>query len=163
MIVISGVKIHTGSTSAEPPKQVVSTKYAPHLASCLGFGGATRRGGRSAAAKVRMGNYDRSSPISWQSENGDSDVDSVNGSKNGKSESNTRVSFLPPASSLHVEVVVSTVGLMYWWIAPDQVVESKVNANGKRGMSPSKPPIGKKHKLAGMLIPTEPFNNILPT
>ncbi|WVQ79397.1 hypothetical protein IAT38_001494 [Cryptococcus sp. DSM 104549] len=71
-------------------RPISSNRYAPHLARCLGFGGSTRRtAARSAAAKVRMGTNDRSSPspyVGTGSENGDwgSDADSVTGSKKKK-------------------------------------------------------------------------------
>ncbi|WVQ96149.1 hypothetical protein IAU59_003252 [Kwoniella sp. CBS 9459] len=73
-------------------RQIASNRYAPHLSSCLGLNGSTRRGAaRSAAAKARLGsNNDRSSPSPYTagngSENGDwgSDGDSVSGSKKRK-------------------------------------------------------------------------------
>lgn len=70
--------------------QIVSTRYAPHLSTCLGLNGSTRRGAsRMAAAKARrLGTNDRSSPSPHVqgSENGDSDVESANGKK-GRSKS----------------------------------------------------------------------------
>ncbi|KAK1923731.1 hypothetical protein DB88DRAFT_492235 [Papiliotrema laurentii] len=67
-------------------RAIASTRYAPHLSSCLGLNGSTRRGAaRSAAAKARLGANDRSSPSPYlQSENGDSDADSSSGKKSKK-------------------------------------------------------------------------------
>ncbi|KAK4685321.1 SAGA-associated factor 11, partial [Tremellales sp. Uapishka_1] len=72
-------------------RAVASTRYAPHLSSCLGFNGSTRRGAsRMAAVKSRLNGNDRSSPslYSQGSENGDSDVDSVSGAKRGRKPKN---------------------------------------------------------------------------
>jgi hypothetical protein len=66
------------------PLQTVSTRYAPHLASCLGLSGSTRRGAtRQAATKARLGHSDRSSPSPYYdgSQNGDSDGESTAGKK----------------------------------------------------------------------------------
>ncbi|WWC92996.1 uncharacterized protein L201_007960 [Kwoniella dendrophila CBS 6074] len=81
-------------------RSVASNRYAPHLSSCLGLNGSTRRGAaRSATNRARLGNNDRSSPSPYVmgssknggdggSENGDwergSDGDSVNGKKKKK-------------------------------------------------------------------------------
>ncbi|GFZ50099.1 hypothetical protein JCM24511_07852 [Saitozyma sp. JCM 24511] len=65
-------------------KPTVSTRYAPHLASCLGLSGSTRRGAtRQAATKARLGHSDRSSPSPYYdgSQNGDSDGESNAGKK----------------------------------------------------------------------------------
>ncbi|RSH93499.1 hypothetical protein EHS25_007855 [Saitozyma podzolica] len=68
-------------------KPTVSTRYAPHLASCLGLSGSTRRGAtRQAATKARLGHSDRSSPSPYYdgSQNGDSDGESTAGKKSKK-------------------------------------------------------------------------------
>nr|XP_019009168.1 uncharacterized protein I206_05814 [Kwoniella pini CBS 10737]OCF47949.1 hypothetical protein I206_05814 [Kwoniella pini CBS 10737] len=76
-------------------RSVASNRYAPHLSSCLGLNGSTRRGAaRSAAVKARLGNNDRSSPSPYVigsskgdggSENGDWERGSEGGeSVNGK-------------------------------------------------------------------------------
>ncbi|CAD6585915.1 MAG: hypothetical protein TREMPRED_004275 [Tremellales sp. Tagirdzhanova-0007] len=61
---------------------VTSTRYAPHLSSCLGFNGSTRRGAsRMAATKARLGTNDRLSPSPHfvGSDNEDSDGDTTGG------------------------------------------------------------------------------------
>lgn len=76
------------NANAPLPLQTVSTRYAPHLASCLGLSGSTRRGAtRQAATKARLGHSDRSSPSPYYdgSQNGDSDGES-NAGKKSKSE-----------------------------------------------------------------------------
>ncbi|KAL7424956.1 hypothetical protein Q5752_000643 [Cryptotrichosporon argae] len=67
-------------------RPVTSSRYAPHLASCLGLSGSTRRGAsRIASTKARLGTHDRSSPSPYvHSDNGDSDVDSVGAVKRKK-------------------------------------------------------------------------------
>ncbi|WWD20128.1 hypothetical protein CI109_104604 [Kwoniella shandongensis] len=99
-------------------RSISSNRYAPHLSSCLGLNGSTRRGAaRSAAVKARLGNNDRSSPSPYlagqsaASDNGDwgSDGDSVSGSKKKKALNGSN--------------------------------------SAKRGRSPSKVPIPKKSKL----------------
>ncbi|WOO76879.1 uncharacterized protein LOC62_01G000492 [Vanrija pseudolonga] len=61
-------------------RSITSARYAPHLASCLGFSGSTRRGAsRMAAAKARLGTNDRASPSPYLASENDSDADSVGG------------------------------------------------------------------------------------
>ncbi|RXK36069.1 hypothetical protein M231_06663 [Tremella mesenterica] len=45
---------------------ITSNRYAPHLSSCLGLKGSTRRGARAAANKIRLGTTERSSSPYYQ-------------------------------------------------------------------------------------------------
>ncbi|EJT49660.1 hypothetical protein A1Q2_08436 [Trichosporon asahii var. asahii CBS 8904] len=67
-------------------RSITSNRYAPHLASCLGLSGSTRRGAsRMAAAKARLGT-DRASPSPYLASE-DSDAESVSSKRrklNGK-------------------------------------------------------------------------------
>ncbi|ORX37897.1 hypothetical protein BD324DRAFT_623701 [Kockovaella imperatae] len=59
---------------------IASSRYAPHLSSCLGMNGGTRRkAARAAINKNRLGANDRSSPSPYYqaSDNGDSDTEST--------------------------------------------------------------------------------------
>ncbi|KLT44595.1 hypothetical protein CC85DRAFT_256903 [Cutaneotrichosporon oleaginosum] len=62
-------------------RSVTSNRYAPHLASCLGFSGSTRRGAsRVAAAKARLGADGRASPSPYLTGD-DSDTESLSGKR----------------------------------------------------------------------------------
>ncbi|KAL1413195.1 hypothetical protein Q8F55_000946 [Vanrija albida] len=66
-------------------RSITSARYAPHLASCLGFSGSTRRGAsRMAAAKARLGTNDRASPSPYLASENDSDADSAGGATKRK-------------------------------------------------------------------------------
>ncbi|WWC65687.1 uncharacterized protein I303_108308 [Kwoniella dejecticola CBS 10117] len=137
-------------------RSVASNRYAPHLSSCLGLNGSTRRGAaRSAAVKARLGNNDRSSPSPYVmgsskgdggSENGDWERgseggDSVNGKKKKQKLLNGAASTPTPSS-----------------------------ANAKRNKSPIKPSsIPKKPKIgpgsnvnSGSATPTPANRQALP-
>ncbi|RSH87856.1 uncharacterized protein EHS24_000374 [Apiotrichum porosum] len=63
-------------------RSITSSRYAPHLASCLGYSGSTRRGAsRMAAAKARLGANDRASPSPYLASDIDSDADSNSGKR----------------------------------------------------------------------------------
>ncbi|WVF68601.1 hypothetical protein IAT40_003371 [Kwoniella sp. CBS 6097] len=120
-------------------RSIASNRYAPHLSSCLGLNGSTRRGAaRSAAVKARLGsNNDRSSPSPYtagSSRDRDRDRDR-DGSENGD-----------------------------WGSDGDSVSGSKkrkmMNGSAKRGKSPSKVPMSKKAKLgstSGSATPNPSF------
>ncbi|WWC95398.1 hypothetical protein V866_002260 [Kwoniella sp. B9012] len=92
-------------------RSVASNRYAPHLSSCLGLNGSTRRGAaRSAAVKARLGNNDRSSPSPYVnkgdtgSDNGDWERgseggDSVGGKKKKKILNGASPSLTPSSSA----------------------------------------------------------------
>ncbi|BEI83322.1 hypothetical protein CcaverHIS002_0311900 [Cutaneotrichosporon cavernicola] len=62
-------------------RSVTSNRYAPHLASCLGYSGSTRRGAsRMAAAKARLGADGRASPSPYLTGD-DSDTESLSGKR----------------------------------------------------------------------------------
>ncbi|WVR08237.1 hypothetical protein IAU60_005284 [Kwoniella sp. DSM 27419] len=116
-------------------RSVASNRYAPHLSTCLGLNGSTRRGAaRSAAARTRLGNHDRSSPSPYVN-NGGRDAGTREGSDNGD-----------------------------WGSDNDSVQGSKkrkiMNGSANRGRSPSKVPLSKKAKFgstSGSATPTPTF------
>ncbi|WRT69514.1 uncharacterized protein IL334_006500 [Kwoniella shivajii] len=156
-------------------RSVASNRYAPHLSSCLGLNGSTRRGAaRSAAVKARLGTNDRSSPSPYVmgsskgdggSDNGDwekgSDGDgSINGKKK-RSKSHLLYNMAEYDICADLEFGVGVV-------AKSEIIPPPPSSSSKRGRSPSKvPSINKKPKIgsattSGTATPTPAFRQALP-
>ncbi|WVW86724.1 hypothetical protein I302_108778 [Kwoniella bestiolae CBS 10118] len=135
-------------------RSVASNRYAPHLSSCLGLNGSTRRGAaRSAAVKARLGNNDRSSPSPYVnkgdtgSDNGDWERGSEGGDSVGGKKKKKMLNGASPA------------------VTPSSSANAKRNKSPIKGASiPKKSKIGGTSSTpnSGSATPTPSFRQALP-